>query len=167
MPTKTYIQPETAIVWRDSGGDYAITLATLAADGVRVGAQGDLGTDSGGRADRYAWQFEVDGFTTAPVVGEAVHIYLSTAMDGSNTVVTGDVGVADAAAATADLPNLMHLGSAIVQEATAGAELVISGEVFLTHRYVSPVVHNDTADILATSTPTHRFTLTPIPYESQ
>ncbi len=167
MPTKTYIQPETAIVWTDTGGDYALDCGSLAADGVRVGAQGDLGTDAAGRADRYQWQLIVDGFDTAPVVGEAVHVYLSFALDGSNTIMDGDVGVSDAAGATVDLPNLLYLGSAIVQTTTAADELIISGIVDIGARYVSPVVHNDTADALLGTSDTHKFTLVPIPYESQ
>ena len=43
MANKVYIQEETAKTWTDTGGDYALDLGSLAADGVRVGAQGDLG----------------------------------------------------------------------------------------------------------------------------
>ena len=53
MANKVYIAEETAKTWTDTGGDYALDLGSLAADGVRVGAQGDLGAAP--RADQYAY----------------------------------------------------------------------------------------------------------------
>ena len=158
MPNKIYLAPETAQTWTDTGGDYALTLASLAADGVRVGAQHDLGSAS--RSRLYAWRFVVDGFGTAPVVGETVDVYLATS-DG--TYVDGNVGTSDAAGSTVALPNLLFLGSATVQTTTTTDDLVISGQVELSHQYVSPVVHNNTADALSGG----RFILTPVPDEIQ
>ena len=43
MANKVYINQEAAKTWTDTGGDYTMDLGSLAADGVRVGAQGDLG----------------------------------------------------------------------------------------------------------------------------
>jgi len=162
MANKVYIQEETAKTWTDTGGDYALDLGSLAADGVRVGAQGDLGAAP--RADQYAYKFVVDGFDTAPVVGETVDLYLAFS-DG--TYVDGDVGTADAAGFTADLPNLMYLGSATVQTTTAGDNLIVSGVCQITQRYVSPVIHNNTADALLGTADSHKFILTPVPPEAQ
>jgi len=158
MPNKVYAAAETALTWTDSGGDYALTLASLAADGVRVGAQHDLG--SGSRSRLYEWRFVVDGFGTAPVVGETVDVYVATS-DG--TYVDGSVGTSDAAGSTVALPNLLFLGSATVQTTSTTDDLVISGQVELSHQYVSPVVHNNTADALSGG----RFILTPVPDEIQ
>ena len=165
MVNLVYFNEGTPIVWRDTGGDKAITLAALAADAVRVGAQGDLGAVP--RSEWYKWRAQVDGFDTAPVVGETVDFYLSTSDIVTAGTEDGDVGIADAAGATVDLPNLLYLGSAVVQTVTATDELMISGTVRLTSRYVMPVVHNNTADALETTTPDHLFTLTPIPPEIQ
>ena len=162
MANKVYINEETAKTWTDTGGDYTLDLGSLAADGVRVGAQGDLGAAP--RADQYAYKFVIDGFDTAPVVGETVDLYLSFS-DG--TYVDGDVGTADAAGFTADLPNLMYLGSASVQTTTAADNLIISGLVNIPFRYVSPVVHNNTADALLGTSDAHKFILTPVPPEVQ
>jgi len=162
MANKVYIAEETAKTWTDTGGDYALDLGSLAADGVRVGAQGDLGAAP--RADQYMFKFVVDGFDTAPVVGETVDLYIATS-DGS--YVDGDVGTADAAGFTADLPNLMYLGSASVQTTTASDKLIISGLVNIPFRYVSPVVHNNTADALLGTSDAHKFILTPVPPEVQ
>ena len=158
MPNKFYLAPETAKTWTDSGGDYALTLASLAADGVRVGAQHDLGSAS--RSRLYAWRFVVDGFGTAPVVGETVDVYVATS-DG--TYVDGNVGTTDAAGSTVALPNLLFLGSATVQTTSTTDDLIISGQVEIAARYVSPVIHNNTADALSGG----RFILTPVPDEIQ
>ncbi len=162
MANKVYINQEAAKTWTDTGGDYALDLGSLAADGVRVGAQCDLGAAP--RADQYIYKFVVDGFDTAPVVGETVDLYLAYS-DG--TYVDGDVGTSDAAGFTADLPNLMYVGSASVQTTTAADNLIISGLVNIPFRYVSPVVHNNTADALLGTSDAHKFILTPVPPEVQ
>lgn len=162
MANKVYIAEETAKTWTDTGGDYTLDLGSLAADAVRVGAQGDLGAAP--RADQYQFKLVIDGFDTAPVVGETVDLYLAFS-DG--TYVDGDVGTADAAGFTADLPNLMYAGSASVQTITAGDNLIISGLVQITQRYVSPVIHNNTADALLGTADAHKFILTPVPPEVQ
>ena len=163
MANKIYLTQETAVVWTDSGGDYVMDLGGLAADGVRVGAQGDLG--SGDRSARYGWQLVIDGFDTAPVVGEEVHVFLAFSFDATD--IDGDVGASDAAGSTNDLPNLLHIGTAVVQSTTAADELIISGIVDIMSRYVSPVVHNDTVDALLSTSDSHTFTLWPMPPEIQ
>lgn len=162
MANKVYIAEETAKTWTDTGGDYTLDLGSLAADAVRVGAQGDLGAAP--RADQYQFKLVIDGFDTAPVVGETVDLYLAFS-DG--TYVDGDVGTADAAGFTSDLPNLMYAGSASVQTITAGDNLIISGLVQITQRYVSPVIHNNTANALLGTADAHKFILTPVPPEVQ
>ena len=154
------INEETTKTWTDTGGDYAMDLGALAADAVRVGTQGDLGAAP--RADQYSWKLVIDGFDTAPVVGETVDLYLAFS-DG--TYVDGDVGTSDAAGATVDLPNLLFLGSAVVQTTTAGDNLIISGMVQIAQRYVSPVIHNNTQDALLSTADSHKFILTPVPPE--
>jgi hypothetical protein len=162
MANKVYIAEETSKTWTDTGGDYVMDLGSLAADAVRVGAQGDLGAAP--RADQYSWKLVIDGFDTAPVVGETVDLYLAFS-DGTN--VDGDVGTSDAAGSTDDLPNLLFLGAASVQTTTAGDNLIISGVCQITQRYVSPVIHNNTADALLGTADSHKFILTPVPAEVQ
>jgi hypothetical protein len=162
MANKIYINQETSKTWTDTAGDYTMDLGSLAADAVRVGQQGDLGAAP--RADMYAWKLVIDGFDTAPVVGETVDLYLSFS-DGVN--VDGQVGTSDAAGSTVQLPNLLFLGAASVQTATASDELIISGTCQITQRYVSPVIHNNTADALLGTSDAHKFILTPVPAEVQ
>ena len=162
MANKVYINEETPVTWTDTGGNYAMDLGSLAADAVRVGAQGDLGAAP--RADQYAWKLVITGFDTAPVVGETVDLYLSFS-DGTNQ--DGSVGVSDAAGSTVALPNLMFLGAASVQTVTASDSLIISGVVHISQRYVSPVIHNNTTDALLGTADAHKFILTPVPPEVQ
>jgi hypothetical protein len=163
MANKIYIAPETTIVWTDTGGDYAMDLGALAAAAVRVGAQGDLGT--GSNPSLFFWQLVIDGFDTAPIVGEEIHAYLAFANDATD--IDGDVGASDAAGVVAALPNLLHIGTVVVQTTTAANELITSGIVEIGSRYVSPVIHNDTADALLSTSDAHTFKLTPIPPEIQ
>ena len=163
MANKVYTQQETAITWTDSGGDYTLDLGGLAAGGVRIGQQGDLGAAP--RADEYFWQVVIDGFDTAPIVDEHIDIYLAFAQDAID--IDGDVGTADANGTTSDLKNLLHIGSAVVQTTTAANELITSGMVTIKSRYVSPVVHNNTADALLSTSDAHTFKLWPVPPEIQ
>lgn len=165
MVNKIYINPETTVVWTDTGGDEPLDLGGLAADAVRSGDIYDLG--AGPRAREYEWKLIIDGFDTAPVVGESVDAYLSFSDQATAGREDGDVGVTDGAGATADLPNLLYIGSATVQTTTAADELIVSGRVEITSRYVIPVIHNNTADALLGTADAHRFELTPVPYEVQ
>ena len=164
MPNKVYIAAETAITWTNSGGDEILDLGTTggAADGVRIGARHDFGAAS--RSEWYEWRMVIDGFDTAPVVGESVDIYIATS-DGTNA--DGNASTTDADGATNDLPNFHFIGSAIVQTTTAGNNLVVSGIVRIVARYAQPVIHNNTADKLLSTADAHKFILTPIPPEIQ
>lgn len=167
MANKVKINPETAKLWSDAGHaseDYVLDLGANGGSGVvAVGAQGDLGAAP--RSRRYKWRLTIDGFDTAPVVGEMVHLYL--AYGRSTSDIDGDVGSSSGTGSINDLPNLHHIGTAIVQTTTAGDELFISGTVDIVDRYVSPVVYNATADALLSTSDVHEFELTPIPDEIQ
>ena len=166
MANKIYINPETTVVWTDAGGDAVLDLGANGGAGVvAVGAVLDLGASP--RSEWYEWKLVVDGFDTAPVVGEKVDAYLSFSDQATAGREDGDVGVANGTAATDDLPNLKFVGSAFVQTTTAGDELIVSGVVRITSRYVIPVIHNDTADALLSTADAHRFELTPVPPEIQ
>jgi hypothetical protein len=165
MPNLVYIKPETAHTWTDTGGDDALDLGGLAADAVRAGDHWDLGTSA--RSEWYQWHLIIDGFDTAPVVGETVDAYLAFSQDATAATLDGDLGLTDAASSTVVLPNLQYLGSAVVQTITAANELVTSGIVRIGARGVSPVIHNNTADALLSAADAHKFILIPIPPEIQ
>lgn len=178
MPNKVYVAAETARTWSDSGttSDELLDIGGLAADDVSgMGSYWDLGSAS--RSEWYEWEFHIAGFDTPPVVGEAVHLYFAmsnattTGWDGEPDTAPGDAteGTLDGTAADrrASLPNLLYAGSVVVRTTTAADELRKRGVVRLPSRYVSPVVHNDTADALLSTSDDHMITLTPIPAELQ
>jgi hypothetical protein len=171
MASKIYVNPETSITWTDSvtGGDEDLDLGDGAlglADAVGCGSYHDWGTAP--RAFGYYVTLKIDGFATAPVVGETVDLYMAESEDA--TIWTGPESpsdTADSAGATVRLPNLKFLGSAVVTTVTAADDVVASFEWYSTARYTAPVVHNNTADALLTTSDAHKVIMTPIPYEGQ
>ncbi len=168
MPNKVYTAPEASTTWTDSGGDKTMDLTSLAADGLVIGAYLDRG--SGSRATKYHYNFIVGGFSTAPIVGESVLLFFSQSDDGTNF--DGQPTTAPGAATEGSITenqanNCLYVDTAIVHSTTAADKLQISGEVILTGRYISPVVHNKTADALSSTSASHSVELTPIPDELQ
>lgn len=162
MANKVYVVRETPIVWTDAGGDLAMTLNNLATTAARIGAQKDFG--AGSTPEWYEWRMTIQ-FETAPVVGETVNVYLSTT-DGTEE--DGQEGVANAGIADNNsLKNMRYIGSLIVTSTDADHPMTVSGICRIATRYVSPVVHNNTADNLRADNDASKFTLTPIPPEIQ
>lgn len=150
--------------WLNTGGDLDMDLGGLAADAVQMGAFLDTGTVT--RYQDYTFELLIDGFDTAPVLGESVDLYFAqsegtTNFDGNPT--TDPTPTAEGVMTTAQLKNTLFAASAIVYSTTAGDELKITGTVRLNSRYVSPVVHNNTADALLSTADAHSLKLTPLP----
>ena len=162
MANKVLVARETPIVWSDTAGDLVMTLNALATTVARVGAQKDFG--AGSTSEWYSWRLTVQ-FETPPVVGETVDVYLSTS-DGTEE--DGQEGVADADVGdNGSLKNMHYIGSLVVTTTDAAHDMTASGICRITTRYVSPVIHNNTADNLKATNDTGEFTLTPIPPEVQ
>lgn len=163
----TILQQEgTALTWQDSGGDYAITLASLAASAARQGAKGDLGAT---RAPLWSAKIEFDS-GTAPTAGGLITLYLGwsksgTAGTGNNAGLSGaDAAYAGYSSNLAD--SLQHLGVAVAWIAcTALGNTPQSGATFFfrpKERYVMPVIYNQMDQAFSASTTEHIITLTPI-----
>ena len=173
MANEVYQKHGTAITWTDSGGDEELDIGGLAADGTLGGSyydRGDLSTTPA--PDEFEWVMTIDGFDTAPVVGETVDLYF--AQGSSTTVFDGQVTsnptdtVDTATGPTTDmLKNMMYAGSCVVHSTTAADELIARGVVRFTSRYFFPVVHNNTADALLSTADAHTVVLTPIFYQGQ
>lgn len=169
MANKVYINPETIIEWLNTGGDLDMDLGGLAAAAVQMGAFHDQG--AGARSHRWAFEFLVDGFDTAPVVGETVLLYISqsvatTNFDGNPT--TDPTPTAEGTMTVAQLKNCsVPIGIVSVYSTTAGDEIKITGEALITSRYFSPVVHNNTADALLSTADAHSLKMWPLPDEIQ
>ena len=160
--SKAYLLEETAVTWLSSTGDELITLTSLATVTGRQGAQHDFGAAA--RAPEYAWRAWVK-FATTPVVGETVGVYWKSS-DGTSP--DNDDGTGDIALSAEDkLKNLTYLGAIVVDEAATGVLMVGSGDVYLPHRYGSPVFYNNTVDSLSSTALDHGFSLTPVPIQGQ
>lgn len=168
MASALYLNLGTTVTWTDSGGDEVLDLGGLAAGSVRVGAYHDFGADP--RPGLYQVEFFIDGFDTAPVVGESVNLYICEAQS-STSIFTGPEAPADTsdgAGSTAKLPN-HPVGPlpVFVTTTTAGDNLVKIYTFFSDARYLAPVVHNNTADALLSSGDAHTVKITPWYWESQ
>lgn len=154
--------PETAITFKDSGGTVVFTPTSLATVSGRQSAQHDFGTAA--RAYQFNWRAYVQ-FATTPVLGEVINVYLKTS-DGTHP--DNDDGTSDAAVSAEDkLSNLDYIGSITVDEAAGDIEMVASGTVNITHRYVQVVFWNATIDSLTATASEHGFILEPIVAQGQ
>ena len=164
-----YVNPEASVTWTDTGGDELLDAGGLAADAVVMGSFSDLG--SGAHAENFNIEVTIDGFDTAPVVGEAVDIWISTSnattnFDGNPT--TDPTTTAEGTMTTAQLDNSMRVGSLIVYSTTAGDELKTTFQNFsITSRYVSVIIHNNTADALLSTSDAHKIVLIPSSIQAQ
>jgi hypothetical protein len=173
MAGEIYQKRGTPIVWTDSGGNEELDLGGLAAGAVLGGSYYDRGDLSVTPApDEYEWEMIIDGFNTAPVVGETVDLYFAgsnatTLFDGQLIADPTDTVDTATGPTAAMLKNMMFVGSVVVHSTTAADELQARGVVRFTSRYISPVVHNNTADALLGTADSHKITLTPIYYQVQ
>jgi len=158
----------TQRTWSDAGtsSDELLDLGGLAAAAVACGSFHDLGASP--RPEWYEAELFIDGFDTAPVVGESVDLYFTqsdgtTGFDGAPT--TDPTTTAEGTVTENQLKNLLFVVPAIVVSTTAGDDLRVRAVVRLTSRYAAPVIHNNTADALLSSSDAHMITLTPIPPE--
>lgn len=156
----------TPLVWKNAGGDYVITLASLGAAAARQGAKGDLGAT---RAVRWSCRVTLN-MDVAPVNGTAVEIWWSSSSSAvAGTDNTGAASGADAAytgsAGGGVATTKLQLQLVGVMPMTADADLVIQVAEFTFYplsRYGMPIVVNLTAQILEGDNDSHALAFTPL-----
>ena len=163
MANKVYRALETAITFRDSGGDVVITLQNLAFGAGRLSAQKDRGAGSQAQLHEIRGIFQ---FETAPQLGEAVELYL---FQSDGTYVDGTVGTADAALTSDKRKNGQLIGAVICDTTSTGTDIVASFQnVPISSRYYSVGVWNTSSgDNLKNTANTSRVIITPMPPEIQ
>jgi hypothetical protein len=162
MANKVYRAIETAITFKDSGGDAVITLANLGFGDGRLSAQYDRG--AGSKPARYKWK-GVFQFESAPAVGERVEIYLA---ESDGTSADGAVGTSDAALTAGQKSNLKMIGIVLAQTTDTATNFIASGLCTIWERYISVGVWNASAGANLENTANANFvTLTPMPEEIQ
>lgn len=159
-------QVGTAKVFKSSGGDSAITTASLANGSGRQSVKLDLGATF---AQRWRARAEVEMAAT-PTAGNTVDFYW--APSGSATAGTdnpGNVTGADAAYAgyssnlTATIPQLIYIGSLVLTaQATTTVQKGEVGTFFPPARYGSLVVVNNGGSAFHSSDTSIRFEITPV-----
>ncbi len=163
MANKIYRAIETPVVFRDSSGDVVISLQNLSFGAGRISAQKDRGAGSVPELHEVIGVFQ---FETAPIVGEAVEIYL---FQSDGTYVDGTLGTSDAAMSSAKRSNGMLIGSVIVDTTSTGTDIVGRFQnVPISSRYYSIGVWNASAgDNLKNTANASRVIVTPTPPEIQ
>jgi len=160
MSREILVKQGTDIVWKASGGDYAITLASIADDAGRCGVKADLGATF---AARYAATVEIN-LDAAPVAGNVIEVYWAPSHD--NTTFPGGATGTDAAYKAGEedewKKQLLLLGCVTV---TADADAVVQTQTFVFSppaRYGCPVIINKTGQAFEGDDDSHQITLTPL-----
>jgi len=165
MANEILVKQGTSKVWKNSGGDYAITLASVAVGAARQGVKGDLGAAFAGR---YAVTVEIN-MDAAPTAGKCIEIYWAPSHD--NSTFPGGAAGTDAAYKAGEedewKKQLLLIGCLVV---TADADAVVQTQVFVFSppaRYGCPVVVNKTDQALEGDDDSHQITLMPLIDEVQ
>lgn len=163
--SKIYFTPETAVVFKNSGGDVTFTPKNMSNGNARVATQWDRG--SGAKPGLYRWfAFSKSGSTYT--VGRAVQIFFAQANDATNLPGRVSATDADVTSNAANLArNMQPVGSIVADVTTSSSLLVASGTVFIFGRYVSLYWLNDLGVALTNTDADHEFRIEAIPAESQ
>lgn len=154
----------TPIVWKDSGGDEAMTLSSLASGAAREGARHDFG--SGAKPVGFRW-FARTQFAVAPTALTGLEIYFGLWDDeGTPADPWGQLAGSDTGYSTA--PGIakrysLQAAGVVVAETSAVGPFSTGGVLWYPARYVSPFAYNGTSQALASSgTYASLIRLTPI-----
>lgn len=162
--SKQYFNPETAVVFKGSGGDVTLTFASAADQSLSVSAQYDRG--SGAKPGLYRWFIKTQ-MNASGTVGKQARIYLAQAKDATD--VPGRIGTSDTEISSASdrTRNLTYIGAVIADTTSSATDLIASGTCFIRSRYISVCIFNDFGVILHATEGNHYFELQPLPPEMQ
>jgi len=165
MANEIKVKQGANIVWKASGGNKAITLASLADNAGRCGEKADLGAVF---AARYAVAANIN-LDAAPTAGNMIEIYWAASHD--NSTFPGGATGSDAAYKAGEedewKKQLLLVGCLVV---TADADAVVQTQVFVFSppaRYGCPVIINKTGQAFEGDNDDHQITLTPLVDEVQ
>jgi hypothetical protein len=165
MASKQYFAPETAVVFKSSGGDVVFTVESTANSALAHSAQRDRG--AGSKPGFFRWFARVKGSTTL-TIGAVIKIYLAQAQNA--TVIPGRLPATDGEIATgADLTRNLSpvIGLIVADTTTSGASLNSSGTCFIWAQFISVVYLNELGQALSATAGDFEFVLQPIPPEQQ
>lgn len=168
MPNKILVLNGTAKVWKATGGDYAMTMASIANNAARQGAKGDLGTP---RARLWNMRAEIN-MDVAPTAGNVVEFYWSPSTSATaGTDNAGGASGTDAAYKAGEedeWKRQLEFVGALVLTNDADTVVQVMDFVFAPpFRYGMPVLVNKGGQALEGDDDSHKITLTPIEDEIQ
>lgn len=163
LPDYFRIQSAAFKTFKSSGGDAAISMASVANAAARQSAKLDLGATRGAFYDVYA---DVEMAAT-PTAGNSVDLYWAPSVNATaGTDNPGNVTGTDAAYAgyssnlTATLPQLQYIGSlTLTAQATATVQKGFVGRFSPAQRYGSLIVVNNGGAAFHTSDANVQFRL--------
>ncbi len=171
MANEILVKVGTSLTWQASGGDYAITLASIGVNAARQGAKGDL---TALRAARFAMTVRIN-MNVAPTAGNVIEFYWASspsatagtendgAASGTNAAYTGSAG----GSVDETKRQLLWVGNLIL---TPDSDTVVQQTTFVfsaPHRYGMPVLVNKADQILEGDDTDHQIEVTPIIDEVQ
>lgn len=155
-PHMSYINEGTTLkINGEADADYAWSMEGVANAAGRMSAVIDLGVAP--RPYMYRWRCKC-AFQATPTAGEKLRLYKS---ESDGTYEDGDVGVADAALAAAQLTNMKQFGAVTVDTADT-SDQITGGVVEVHERYVSIGGWNASGATLNATDSNFYFSLTPI-----
>lgn len=165
---KIYIAPETAVIFRDTGGDEVIDTTSLSQNEVAVSSIVDLG--AGSHSPDFAVTFIAHGWATAPVAGDTINLYVAfgtstTQLDGEYTTLPTDSTAGVALQSITD--NVDRLTGIVGTSTATNATIQVSASFRSIFRYIVFIVENLASgadDLSATGV---EIILTPVPLEIQ
>lgn len=166
MANEILVKQGVSKTWCNTGGDYALGLATLASTKGRMGAKIDLGTTF---AARYAMELNCQ-FNVAPTAGGTVEVYWAPSTDNANFpggVTGGDAAYKDSEEDEWKKQLVLVLPSVVTNDANTDCQQV--GVFSPGARYGAPVVMNEADQALNAigNTTINVLTITPLIDEVQ
>lgn len=157
----TKLRYGTPIVWKNTGGNYAITLASLAATKGRCGVKADLGETIW---PNYAVSIALE-FGSAPTAGGVVEVYWSSS--SNNTTFMGGATGTDAAYKDGEeaewAKQLTFVASFVCTADGSGTvQNQFLGYLKPPARYGCPVIINKTSQSIINNNTNSVLTLTPV-----
>lgn len=162
--SKQYVNPESAITFKASGGTYTFSPASVANGAGRQSAQWNRG--SGAQPADYIWQAKTKA-GAALAVGASMEILLGFAHSDA-TIIDGNLGQSDAAFSSSDKKrNLLTIGQFAADSTSNGEVQITSGRIRIEFQYVTVVWWNAFGQTLSATGTDHWIEFIPVPPENQ
>lgn len=145
--------------WKASGGDYAITLTSLADAAARQGAKGDLG-----EYFRQRWAVHLAAsLAVAATTGKLLELWWSSSPSATaGTENAGGASGADAAYTAAYRPQLQFIGFLYLANGLGTGIQRQDFEFMPRFRYGMPVIYNGAGQALGATAADHEIRFTPV-----